>query len=109
MQKLSLVLNEFKSKLDEHEGAAQKLQGSKSRYEEDQQIRFNAIMMKLKREKESALFQAQEKIKELTQCVQEKEESLKSVMVEKVKVTGEYEQAHGAFLAREQELLAGKI
>ena len=108
MQKLRLVLNEFKSKLDEHEGAAQKLQESKSRYEEDQQIRFNAIMMKLKREKESALFQAQEKIKELTQCVREQEESLKSVMMEKVKVTGEYEQAHGAFLAREQELLAGK-
>ena len=109
MQKLSLVLNEFKSKLDEHEGAAQKLQESKSRYEEDQQIRFNAIMMKLKREKESALFQAQEKIKELTQCAQEQEENLKSVMMEKEKVTGEYEQAHGAFLVREQELLAGKI
>jgi len=109
MQKLSLVLNEYKSKLDEHEGAAQKLQESKSRYEEDQQIRFNAIMMKLKREKESALFQAQEKIKELTQCVQEQEENLKSVMMEKEKVTEEYEQAHGAFLAREQELLEGKI
>ena len=109
MQKLSFVLNEYKSKLNEHEGAAQKLQESKSRYEEDQQIRFNAIMMKLKREKESALFQAQEKIKELTQCVQEQEENLKSVMMEKEKVTEEYEQAHGAFLAREQELLAGKI
>ena len=109
MQKLSLVLNEYKSKLDEHEGAAQKLQESKSRYEEDQQIRFNAIMMKLKREKESTLFQAQEKIKELTQCVQEQGKNLKSVVMEKEKVTEEYEQAHSAFLAREQELLAGKI
>ena len=106
--RLSLIVSEYKAKIDEREGAAQKLQESKSRYEEDQQIRFNAIMMKLKREKENALSQAQEKIKELKRCVKQQEEDIKTLLMEKEKVTGEYEQARDAFCGREQELLAGE-
>ena len=96
-------------KLRSTKGAVQKVQENKSRYEEDQQIRFNAIMMKLKREKENALFQAHEKIKELTQCVEQQEKDIKSLMMEKENVTGEYEQARGGFCLREQELLAGIV
>jgi len=107
-EKLSLIVSEYKAKIDEHEGATQKLQENKSRYEEDQQKRFNAIMMKLKREKESALFHAQAKIKELTQCVEQQEKDIKSLVMEKETVTGEYEQARDAFCGREQELLAGE-
>lgn len=106
-EKLSMIVNQCKAKLEEHEGAAQKLQESKSRYEEDQQIRFNAIMMKLKREKEYAVLQAQEKIKELKQLVEQQENNMKSLVMEKERVTGDYEQARDAFCGREQELLAG--
>ncbi|KAL9950515.1 hypothetical protein ACROYT_G043024 [Oculina patagonica] len=105
-EKLSLIVSECKAKLEEHEGAAQKVQESKSRYEEDQQIRFNAIMMKLKREKEHAVLQAQEKIKELRQLVEQQENDMKSLVMEKDRITGDYEQAREAFCGREQELLA---
>ena len=108
-EKLNLMMSEYRTKIEEHEGAVQKVQENKSRYEEDQQIRFNAIMMKLKREKENALFQAHEKIKELTQCVEQQEKDIKSLMMEKENVTGEYEQARGGFCLREQELLAGIV
>ena len=107
-EKLIMIVNEYKTKLEEHEGVAQKVQESKSRYEEDQQIRFNAIMMKLKREKEQAVLQAQEKIKELKQLVEQQENSIKSIVMEKERVAGDYEQAHEVFCGREQELLAGK-
>lgn len=106
-EKLIMIVNECKTKLEEHEGAAQKLQESKSRYEEDQQIRFNAIMMKLKREKEHAVLQAQEKIKELKQILEQQESDVKSLVMEKERVTEDYEQARDAFCGREQELLAG--
>ena len=108
-EKLNVIVNECKAKLEEHEGAAQKLQESKSRYEEDQQIRFNAIMMKLKREKEHAVLQAQEKIKQLNQLLEQQENDIKSLVVEKEKVTEDYEQARDAFSVREQELLAGEL
>ena len=108
-EELSMIVTEYKAKLEEHESAAQKLQESKSRYEEDQQIRFNAIMMKLKREKEHAVLQAQEKIKELKQLVEQQEKDIKSLVMEKERVTGDYEQARNAFCGREQELLAGGI
>ena len=104
---LIMIVNEYKTKLEEHEGAAQKVQESKSRYEEDQQIRFNAIMMKLKREKEQAVLQAQEKIKELKQLVEQRENDIKSLVMEKERVTGDYEHAREVFHGREQELLAG--
>jgi len=107
-EKLVMIVNEYKTKLEEHEGAAQKVQESKSRYEEDQQIRFNAIMMKLKREKEQAVLQAQEKIKELKQLVEQQENNIKSLVMEKERVTVDYEQAREVFCGREQELLAGK-
>ena len=107
-EKLIMIVNEYKTKLEEHEGVAQKVQENKSRYEEDQQIRFNAIMMKLKREKEQAVLQAQEKIKELKQLVEQQENSIKSIVMEKERVAGDYEQAHEVFCGREQELLAGK-
>ena len=107
-EKLTMIVNEYKTKLEEHEGVAQKVQESKSRYEEDQQIRFNAIIMKLKREKEQAVLQAQEKIKELKQLVEQQENSIKSLVMEKERVAGDYEQAREAFCGREQELLAGK-
>ena len=103
-----MTVNEYKTKLEEHESAAQKVQESKSRYEEDQQIRFNAIMMKLKREKEQAVLQAQEKIKELKKLVEQQENDIKSLMMEKERVTGEYEHEREVFCGREQELLAGR-
>ena len=106
-EKLNMIASECKAKLDEHEGVAQKHQESKSRYEEDQQIRFNAIMMKLKREKEHAVLQSQEKIKELKQLVEQQNKDMKSLVMEKERVTGDYEQARDAFCGREQELLAG--
>ena len=106
--KLSLIVSEYKAKIEEREGVAQKLQENKSRYEEDQQIRFNAIMMKLKREKESALSQAQEKIKALRECIEQQEKDIKSLVMEKEKVVEEYEQERDAFCVREQELLAGE-
>lgn len=107
-EKLSMIVNECKAKLEEHEEAAQKIQESKSRYEEDQQIRFNAIIMKLKREKEQAVLQAQEKIKELKQLVGQQENDIESLVMEKERVTGLYEQERNVFCGREQELLAGK-
>jgi len=107
-EKLSMIVNECKAKLEEHEEAAQKIQESKSRYEEDQQIRFNAIIMKLKREKEQAVLQAQEKIKDLKQLVGQKENDIESLVMEKERVTGVYEQERNVFCGREQELLAGK-
>ena len=106
-ENLIMIVNEYKTKLEEHEGAAQKVQESKSRYEEDQQIRFNAIIMKLKREKEQAVLQAQEKIKELKQIVEQQENNIKSLVMEKERVTGDYEHAREVFHGREQELLAG--
>lgn len=105
-EKLSLIVSEYKAKIDEHEGFAQKLQESKSRYDEDQQTRFNAVMIKLKREKESALSQAQEKIKELKQCLEQKEKDIESLLMEKQKAVGDYEQACNTFCQREQELWA---
>ena len=107
-EKLSMIVNECKAKLEEHEEAAQKIQESKSRYEEDQQIRFNAIIMKLKREKEQAVLQAQEKIKELKQLVEKQEHDIESLVMEKERVTGVYEQERNVFCGREQELLAGR-
>ena len=107
-EKLIMIVNECKAKLEEHEGAAQKTQESKSRYEEDQQIRFNAIMMKLKREKEQAVLQAQDKIKELKQLVDQQEKDMKSLVMEKERVAGDYEREHDVFCRREQELLAGR-
>lgn len=107
-EKLSLIMSEYKAKIEEHEGVAQKVQENKSRFEEDQQIRFNAIMMKLKREKESALSQAQEKIRVLRECIEQQEKDIKSLVMEKEKVVEEYEQERDAFCAREQELLAGE-
>ena len=107
-EKLIMIANEYKTKLEEHEGAVQKVQESKSRYEEDQQIRFNAIMMKLKREKEQAVLQEQEKIKELKQLVEKQENNIKSLVMEKERVAGDFEQARDVFCGREQELLAGK-
>lgn len=107
-EKLSLIVNECKAKLEEHEEAAQKIQESKSRYEEDQQIRFNAIIMKLKREKEQAVLQAQEKIKELKRLVEQQENDIESLVMEKERVTGVYEQERNVFCGREQELLAGR-
>lgn len=107
-EKLIMTVNEYKTKLEEHESAAQKVQESKSRYEEDQQIRFNAIMMKLKREKEQAVLQAQEKIKELKKLVEQQENDIKSLMMEKERVAGEYEHEREVFCGREQELLAGR-
>ena len=107
-EKLSMIVNECKAKLEEHEEAAQKIQESKSRYEEDQQIRFNAIIMKLKREKEQAVLQAQEKIKELKQLVEKQENDIESLVMEKERVTGVYEQERNVFCGREQELLAGR-
>lgn len=103
--KLSLIISDYKAKIEEHEGVAQKIQENKSRFEEDQQIRFNVIMMKLKREKESALSQAQEKIKELTKCVEEQEKHIKCFETEKEKLAKECQQAQEAFCGREQELL----
>lgn len=102
---LSLVIKEYKTKIEEQEGTAMKIQGNKSRYEEDQQRRFNAIMMKLKQEKESALFQAQEKIRELTKCVEELEKDVKCLEMEKDKLARECQQSQDAFCGREQELL----
>ena len=107
-EKLSMIVNECKAKLEEHEEAAQKIQESKSRYEEDQQIRFNAIIMKLKREKEQAVLQAQEKIKELKQLVEKQQNDIESLVMEKERVTGVYEQERNVFCGREQELLAGR-
>ena len=107
-EKLSLTVSEYKAKIEERDGVAQKLQENKSRYEEDQQIRFNAIMMKLKREKESALSQAQEKIKVLRECIEQQEKDIKSLVMEKEKVVEEYEQERGAFCERERDLLAGE-
>ena len=107
-EKLSLIVSEYKAKIEEHEGVAQKVQENKSRFEEDQQIRFNAIMMKLKREKESALSQAQEKIKVLRECIEQQEKDIKSLVMEKEKVVEEYEQERDVFCTREQELLAGE-
>lgn len=105
-EKLSEIVADYKAKLEEHEGAAQKLQESKSRFEEDQQIRFNAIMMKLKREKEHAVLQAQEKIKELKQIVEQQEKEVKSLAMEKERITEELGQVRSAFCKREQELVA---
>lgn len=105
---LSLVIKEYKSKIEEQEGTAVKMQGNKSRYEEDQQRRFNAIMMKLKQEKESALSQAQEKIKELTKCMEELEKDVKCLEMEKDKLSEECQQSQDAFCGREQELLNGE-
>ena len=108
-EKWSEIVTEYKAKLEEHEGAAQKVQENKSRYEEDQQIRFNAIMMKLKREKEHAVLQAQEKIKELKQLLEQQEKDMKSLAMEKDMMTEEFGQARSAFCKREQELVAGSV
>ena len=108
MDNLSLVIKEYKTKVEEQEGTAMKIQGNKSRYEEDQQRRFNAIMLKLKQEKESALSQAQEKIKELTKCVEEQEKDLKHLEMEKEKLAKECQQAQDVFCGQEQELLNGE-
>ena len=108
-EKWSEIVTEYKAKLEEHEGAAQKVQENKSRYEEDQQIRFNAIMMKLKREKEHAVLQAQEKIRELKQLLEQQEKDMKSLAMEKDRMTEEFGQARSAFCKREQELVAGSV
>lgn len=56
-------LEDYKMKLEEQQSMTAKQQESKSRFDEDQQIRFNAIITKLKKEKEQAVNLAHEKIR----------------------------------------------
>ena len=107
-QKLTSLVEEYKAKLDEQQGTAQKVQENKSRFDEDQQIRFNAIIMKLKREKEQALSQAQEKLNELKSLLEQQEEGMKVLVMEKENIAQERKREHDEFCRREEDLLTGK-
>lgn len=88
IQRLMTELDDYRGQCEEQQNMLMKLKENKGQTEEGQQTRFNAIIMRLKREKDQIVSQLNEKMKEmemenekqkveLTELRQERHSSLK--------------------------------
>lgn len=105
-ERLSGIIQEYRSKYEAQQSTSQKLQEHKSRSEEDQQIRFNSIITKLKREKEQAVGQTLEKLKAVELQLEQQRERAQLAIEEKETLAQVKGDDGIKFQNREQELVA---
>ena len=104
--KLRLTLEDCKTKLEEQQSLTTKQYESKTRSDEDQQIRFNAIISKLKKEKEQAMNVAHEKLRSIEMELVKEREKTGLLTCENENLQQGTKLEAERFCERENELLA---
>ena len=105
-ERLSEIVHDYRSKYEVLQSETQKLQEHKSLSEEGQQICFNSIITKMRKEKEQAVTHALEQAKKMELQTQQQAELARLAIEDKETLARMKELDESKFSQREQELVA---
>ncbi|XP_032243064.2 RB1-inducible coiled-coil protein 1 [Nematostella vectensis] len=105
VEELNSSLGILQTHFEEQKSLAMKLKETKERSEEDQQTRFNAIIMRLKRERDQMVGQLNEKLTMLEGEYEKQQQHLEVLEQEKVALQQTKEEDSMKFTKKEKELL----